>query len=54
MSRCIVREPIERLNPVHVSLDPWEYALYILALGFCIEGDSAEVLAGELLILIIL
>ncbi|KAF8450621.1 hypothetical protein L210DRAFT_3618243 [Boletus edulis BED1] len=32
-----VREPIERLNPVHASLDPWEYALYIMALAFCLE-----------------
>ncbi|KAF8551478.1 hypothetical protein OG21DRAFT_1499116 [Imleria badia] len=32
-----VKEPMERLNPVHVSLDLWEYALYIMALAFCLE-----------------
>ncbi|KAG8218558.1 hypothetical protein J3R82DRAFT_4199 [Butyriboletus roseoflavus] len=34
-----VQEPIERINPVHASLDPWEYALYIMALAFCLEDS---------------
>ncbi|KAG9317378.1 hypothetical protein JVU11DRAFT_1577 [Chiua virens] len=32
-----VREPIERINPHHTSLDPWEYTLYIMALSFFVE-----------------
>ncbi|KIM68913.1 hypothetical protein SCLCIDRAFT_1209129 [Scleroderma citrinum Foug A] len=29
-----VREPLERLDPVHASLDGWEYVLYVMALAF--------------------
>lgn len=36
----IVKEPTERLDPGNVSLDLWEYALYIMALAFSLEGDS--------------
>ncbi|KAH0839846.1 hypothetical protein J3R83DRAFT_796 [Lanmaoa asiatica] len=51
-----VKEPTERLNPVHVSLDPWEYALYIMALAFCLEAfifriagfEATESRAGDL------
>ncbi|KIJ69974.1 hypothetical protein HYDPIDRAFT_104644 [Hydnomerulius pinastri MD-312] len=32
-----VREPLERLDPNHMSLDGWEYVLYIMALSFCCE-----------------
>ncbi|KAH7887552.1 hypothetical protein F5I97DRAFT_1805205 [Phlebopus sp. FC_14] len=33
-----VREPLERLDPNHMSLDGWEYILYIMALAFSFEG----------------
>lgn len=33
-----VREPLDRLDPSHAHLDAWEYALYALALAFCLEG----------------
>lgn len=46
MSGRIVKEPLERLNPDHVSLDPWEYALYIMAFAFCLEGDSTGAFSG--------
>ncbi|KAL0949283.1 hypothetical protein HGRIS_009360 [Hohenbuehelia grisea] len=32
-----VREPLERLDEHHQSLDEWEIILYVLALSFCIE-----------------
>ncbi|EGO02051.1 hypothetical protein SERLA73DRAFT_71198 [Serpula lacrymans var. lacrymans S7.3] len=32
-----VREPLERLNSDHASVDAWEYILYIMALAFCFE-----------------
>lgn len=34
----LVREPLERLDPVHASLDGWEYVLYVMALAFVCEG----------------
>ncbi|KAL4081565.1 hypothetical protein V8B97DRAFT_1923778 [Scleroderma yunnanense] len=32
-----VREPLERLDPSHASLDEWEYILYVMALAFVFE-----------------
>ncbi|KAH7930691.1 hypothetical protein BV22DRAFT_1139072 [Leucogyrophana mollusca] len=37
-----VREPLERLDPNHLSLDGWEYVLYIMALAFCIEAPDVH------------
>ncbi|KAF9226676.1 hypothetical protein BS17DRAFT_800677 [Gyrodon lividus] len=34
-----VKEPLERLDPNHMSLDGWEYILYAMALAFCFEGN---------------
>jgi len=35
----LVREPLERLDPLHTSLDEWEYVLYVMALAFVCEGN---------------
>lgn len=33
-----VREPLDRLNPLHSHLDIWEVVLYVMALAFTFEG----------------
>ncbi|KAL4076182.1 hypothetical protein J3A83DRAFT_4357282 [Scleroderma citrinum] len=37
-----VREPLERLDPSHASLDEWEYILYVMALAFVFEVRFAS------------
>ncbi|KII94963.1 hypothetical protein PLICRDRAFT_33792 [Plicaturopsis crispa FD-325 SS-3] len=32
-----VREPLDKMDPNHISVDVWEIVLYVLALAFCIE-----------------
>jgi hypothetical protein len=40
----IVREPLNRLDPLRSHLDFWEIALYFMALTFLVEGASIELL----------
>jgi len=37
----LVRQPLERLDEAHKSLDEWEIVLYIMALSFLIEGNNS-------------
>ena len=33
-----VREPLDRLDPLHRHFDVWEFILYFMALAFTLEG----------------
>ena len=41
----IVREPLDRLDPLLSHLDFWETALYFMALTFLFESTSIELLS---------
>ena len=34
-----VREPLDKLNPKHSELDPWEIVMYVLGLAFSFDGE---------------
>jgi hypothetical protein len=35
-----VREPLDRLDPLHRHVDVWEFILYLMGLAFTLEGAS--------------
>lgn len=36
---AVVREPLDKLNPKHSELDPWEIVMYVLGLAFSFDGE---------------
>lgn len=44
-----MRQPLERLDPRHQSLDLWEYILYAMTLAFSFEGEISWAIALKVL-----